>query len=56
MSPEVEDYAAMWIEAEGQTGSLEHNVFTILLGVDGNSCLDCQQVATELLQFTGKVG
>ncbi len=48
MSPEVEDYASAWIEAEGQSGSFEHRAFTVLLGTDGNSYLDGQQVAIEI--------
>lgn len=48
MSTEVEEYVAVWIEAEGQGGSLEHQTFTILLGTDGNSYLDGRQVAIEI--------
>lgn len=48
MSSAVEDYVAVWIEAEGKSGSLEHQTFTILLGTDGNSYLDGRQIAIEL--------
>lgn len=49
MSTAVEDYVAVWIDAEGQSGSLEHQTFTVLLGTDGNSYLDGRQVAIEIL-------
>ncbi len=48
VSPEIEDYAAQWIEAEGQSGTLEHQNFTVLLGTDGNSYLDGAQVEIEI--------
>lgn len=48
MSTEVEEYVAVWIEAEGQSGSLEHQTFTVLLGTDGNSYLDGRQVSIEV--------
>lgn len=48
MSTEVVDYVAVWVEAEGQSGSLEHQTFTVLLGTDGNSYLDGRQVAIEI--------
>ena len=48
MSTAIEDYVAAWIEAEGQSGALEHQTFTVLLGTDGNSYLDGRQVAIEI--------
>lgn len=48
MSTEVDSYVAAWIEAEGQSGSLERQTFTVLLGTDGNSYLDGQRVAIEI--------
>jgi len=49
MSPEVRDYAALWIEAEGLSGTRERQTFTVVLGTDGNSYLEGQQVAIEIL-------
>ncbi len=48
MSTEVADYVAVWIEAEGESGSLERQSFTVLLGTDGKSYLDGRQVAIEI--------
>lgn len=48
MSTEVEDYVAAWIEAEGQSGSFEHQTFTVLLGTDGKSYLNGGQVVVEI--------
>ena len=48
MSPEIEQYAAAWIEAEGQSGSFQQQSFTVLLGTDGNSYLDGQRISVEV--------
>ncbi len=48
MSPEVEDYAAAWIEAEGQSGAREHKHLTVLLGTDGKSYLEGDEISVEL--------
>ncbi len=45
MSPEIEEYAAAWIEAEGQSGAREHERFTVLLGTDGKSYLEGDEVS-----------
>ncbi len=49
MSSAVEAYAAVWIGAEGQSGSLEQKVFTVLLGTDGKSYLDGQEITVEII-------
>jgi hypothetical protein len=49
MSPEIEDYAALWFEADGLSGMREHQSFTVILGTDGNSYIEGQQVAIEIL-------
>lgn len=48
MSPEVEQYAALWIEAEGRSGMRAGQRFTIVLGTDGKSYLDGKPVAITL--------
>ncbi len=48
MSPEVEDYAAAWIEAEGQSGAREHKPLTVLLGTDGKSYLEGDEISVEI--------
>lgn len=49
MSPEIEDYAALWFEADGLSGMREHQSFTVILGTDGNSYIEGQQAAIEIL-------
>ena len=49
MSSEIEDYAADWIEAEGQSGSREHEHFTVLLGTDGKSYLEGEEISVAIL-------
>jgi hypothetical protein len=49
MSPEIEDYAALWFEADGLSGMREHQSFTAVLGTDGNSYIEGQQVPIEIL-------
>ena len=48
MSPEIEQYVAAWIEAEGQSGPYRHDRFTVLLGTDGKSYLDGQEITVEV--------
>lgn len=48
MSSEIQDYASAWIEAEGQSGSREHEIFTILLNTDGKSYIDGQQISIKI--------
>ena len=48
MSTEVEDYAAIWIEAQGESGSLANQAFTVLLGTDGNSYLEGREISVEI--------
>ena len=49
MSPEIEGYVALWFEADGLSGMREHRSFTVVLGTDGNSYIEGQQVAVEIL-------
>ena len=48
LSPEVEQYIALWIEAHGRTGSRAQQSFEILLGTDGQSYLDGTAVTIEV--------
>jgi mannose-6-phosphate isomerase class I len=49
MSPEIEDYAALWFDADGLSGMRERQSFTVVLGTDGNGYIEGQQVAIEIL-------
>jgi hypothetical protein len=49
ISPEIEAYAALWFEADRLSGMREHQSFTIVLGTDGNSYIEGQQTAIEIL-------
>ena len=49
MSPETQDYAALWIEAEGRSGTSANEAFSVLLGTDGKSYLDGQEIQVQIL-------
>jgi hypothetical protein len=48
LSPEAEEYVALWIDANGLTGSRAQQSFEILLGTDGQSYLDGAAVTIEV--------
>ena len=48
LSPEAEDYIALWIEATGTSGLRSGQSFEILLAVDGKSYLDGQAITVTL--------
>ena len=50
LSPESEDYVARWAEVTGISGSRTGKKFTFLLGVDGHTYLDGQQVDLRVVQ------
>jgi hypothetical protein len=39
MSPEIQDYSALWFEVKGLEGSLSGQPFFIMLGTDGQTYL-----------------
>ena len=50
LAPETEAYAAVWIEARAVGGDkASQRVFTIMLGTDGKSYVDGQEVSVDLL-------
>lgn len=52
LSSEAEEYAALWIEANGLTGSRAEQAFEILIGTDGQSYLDGTAVTIEAKSTT----
>ena len=52
LSTEVEEYVALWIEANGLTGSRAQQSFEILLGTDGQSYLDGTAITVEIESTT----
>ena len=48
-SPEVEDYAAAWLEASGVEGSRAGDRFTMLLARDEKNYLDGKQIYIQFL-------
>ncbi len=52
LSTEVEEYVALWIEANGRIGSRAQQSFEILLGTDGQSYLDGTAVTIEVESTT----
>ena len=52
LSPEAEEYVALWIDANGLTGSRAQQSFEILLGTDGQSYLDGTAVTIEVQSGT----
>ena len=47
LSPESEEYAALWIEATGTSGFRSGQSFEILVAVDGKSYLDGQAITVK---------
>jgi len=48
LSPEIEDYAARWMEAKGLSGVRVGETFTVMLGTDGKGYLDGKEICIKI--------
>ena len=51
LSPESEDYVALWIRAIGISGTLRQQTFEVLLATDGKSYLDGKPITVTITEW-----